>query len=161
MGGGLKSSKKASCTVCQGLWPSYAHMQLQLACACQYSCQLKPLFYISALIFFNISTCEESSLPMKHAKNYCINILAYEGHYPIYTQLFKWFLRWVKTRANLATFTPKLTTRRKRWELSLKKLKVSKRNFFISRRESMEVKIIFGVMSAHFRFIKLHYNSFL
>ncbi len=34
------------------------------------------------LNFFLISTCEESSLPMTHAKNYRINIFDYEGYDP-------------------------------------------------------------------------------
>jgi len=35
--------------------------------------------------FFYISTCEESSLTMKHAKNYHIVIFDYEGHNPWHT----------------------------------------------------------------------------
>jgi len=40
----------------------------------------KMLFKVIALIFFLISTYEESSLPMKHTKIYRINIFDYEGH---------------------------------------------------------------------------------
>jgi len=41
---------------------------------------LKPYFNVHALIF---NMCEGSSQPnepIKHAKNYCINIFDYEGH---------------------------------------------------------------------------------
>jgi hypothetical protein len=39
-------------------------------------------FNVCVLIFFPISTCEESSLPMKHAKNYHSDFFDYEGQNP-------------------------------------------------------------------------------
>jgi hypothetical protein len=40
------------------------------------------LLFIVHTIFFLISTCEESSLPMKHAKNYHVDFSDCEGHNP-------------------------------------------------------------------------------
>jgi len=39
-------------------------------------------FNVGTLIFLLISAREEKSLPIKHAKNYRINIFDYEGHNP-------------------------------------------------------------------------------
>jgi len=44
--------------------------------------QLKPYFDVQVLIIFYTSTREESSLPMKHAKNYHIDFFEYEDHNP-------------------------------------------------------------------------------
>ncbi len=38
--------------------------------------------FANALIFFKISTVEESSFQMKHAKNYRINFFVCKGHNP-------------------------------------------------------------------------------
>jgi len=41
----------------------------------QFSMQLKPYFNVHALIFFQSSTCEESSSPMKQAKKFVSTFL--------------------------------------------------------------------------------------
>jgi len=50
--------------------------------------QLKLYFNVHAVIFSKISKFEESSLPMKRAKNYGINIFDYEGHVPWHKRYF-------------------------------------------------------------------------
>ncbi len=56
-----------SYTVCQGIWHTHA-------CVVSYYAAQAILPY-----YFEIYTCEESNLPMKHTKNYIINIFDNEG----------------------------------------------------------------------------------
>jgi len=57
----------------------YEYVQARALTSVLVFTQLKPYFKVCALIFFYISTCEES---MKNSKNYSINIFDYEGHNP-------------------------------------------------------------------------------